>query len=104
MAKKDGTEVTEGLVGTGYKVNIDGTEFVAVKKGDNSGDGVIDSMDLYLMIQYMLENKSFDEYEKRATDLDGNNEVDSMDMYLIIQHMLGNRDLNIWKWGINEFF
>lgn len=95
VTKQDGTAVTEGPVGTGYKINIDGTEFVAVKKGDNSGDGIIDSMDLYLMIQYMLDNKTFNEYEKKATDLDGNNEVDSMDMYLIIQHMLGNRDLNI---------
>lgn len=95
VKKQDGTQITEGQIGTGYKINIDGTEFTAIKLGDNSGDGEIDSMDMYVMIQHILGNREFNEYERKATDLDNDGVIDSMDMYIMIQYILGNRELKV---------
>ena len=53
--------------------------------GDINGDGKIDSMDMYKVIQYILGNIQLNNDEIKAVDLNNDNKIDSMDMYLMIQ-------------------
>lgn len=62
-------------------------ELVA-NSGDVDGNGKIDSMDMYKVIQYILGNIQFNQDEKNAVDLNNDNKIDSMDMYLIIQKII----------------
>jgi len=59
-----------------------------IGSGDISGDGKVDSMDMYNVIQYILGNVEFSDNEKKIADLNSDNRIDSMDMYLIIQKII----------------
>ena len=61
-----------------------------IVKGDVSGDGRIDSMDMYNVIQHILGNMTFNDDQKNASDLNDDGNIDSMDMYLIIQEIINN--------------
>lgn len=97
IKKVDGTDISEtnDLIGTGYKIIIDGIEYTAIKYGDCSGDGKIDSMDMYQIIQHLLENSILESYKVTAVDISKDNKLDSMDMYQIIQYLLGNLKINL---------
>ena len=56
--------------------------------GDIDGNGIIDSMDMYKIIQYILGNIEFNEQEQKNADINKDNKIDSMDMYLMIQEIL----------------
>lgn len=56
--------------------------------GDLTGDGKVDSMDMYNVIQHILGNINLNEKAKKAADLNNDNKIDSMDMYLMIQIIL----------------
>ena len=56
--------------------------------GDITGDGKVDSMDMYYIIQYILGNIQLDENQKKSIDLNTDGKIDSMDMYLMIQIIL----------------
>lgn len=56
--------------------------------GDVDGNGKVDSMDMYKLIQYILENIQLSDEERKAVDLNNDNKIDSMDMYLMIQKII----------------
>lgn len=56
--------------------------------GDITGDGKVDSMDMYYVIQYILGNTQLNDEQKKAIDINNDGKIDSMDMYLIIQIIL----------------
>lgn len=89
---KNGKEITgDTLVGTGAKVKIDGVEkYTIVKLGDCDGDGKINSMDMYNIIQHMLNKITIQNEFFKAIDTNHDNKIDSMDMYNIIQIILKN--------------
>lgn len=89
---KNGNEITgDTLVGTGAKVKIDGVEkYTIVKLGDCDGDGKINSMDMYNIIQHMLNKITIQNEFFKAIDTNHDNKIDSMDMYNIIQIILKN--------------
>ena len=57
-------------------------------RGDLTGDGKVDSMDMYYVIQYILGNTQISDEQKKIIDLNSDNKIDSMDMYLMIQIIL----------------
>lgn len=89
---KNGNEITgDTLVGTGAKVKIDGVEkYTIVKLGDCDGDGKINSMDMYNIIQHMLNKITIQNEFFKAIDTNHDKKIDSMDMYNIIQIILKN--------------
>lgn len=89
---KNGNEITgDTLVGTGAKVKIDGIEkYTIVKLGDCDGDGKINSMDMYNIIQHMLNKITIQNEFFKAIDTNHDKKIDSMDMYNIIQIILKN--------------
>ena len=97
IKKVDGTELSgeNDLIGTGYKIMIDDIEYTAIKYGDCSSDGKIDSMDMYQIIQHLLGNSILESNKVTAVDVTKDNKLDSMDMYQIIQYLLGNLKINL---------
>ncbi len=57
-------------------------------KGDCNGDSIVDSMDLYNIIQHILGNKILENDCFVAADTNQDNNIDSMDMYNVIQIIL----------------
>ena len=97
VIKVDGNVIADGkkLIPTGARIELDGKTYTAVKLGDVSLDGNLDSMDMYQIVQYLLENMTFDDMKFKAGDIDGNEVIDSMDMYKIVQYLLGNEKFKI---------
>lgn len=92
IVDKNENEITgDTLVGTGAKVKIDGVEkYTIVKLGDCDGDGKINSMDMYNIIQHMLNKITIQNEFFKAIDTNHDKKIDSMDMYNIIQIILKN--------------
>ncbi len=84
-------------VGTGTKVQIlDGTnvlqEYTIVIYGDISGDGLVDSTDLLMLRQHMLNIKVLkDCYFKSGNIFKTDTIIDSTDLLMMRQHMLNIR-------------
>lgn len=86
-------------VGTGSTINFILTDtndvietYTILIFGDIDGNGKLDSMDMYKVVQHLLGNKILQApYLNVAnTSRDDKNLIDSMDMYYIIQQLLGN--------------
>lgn len=97
IIRTDGTDISQfsELIGTAAQVITGGKSHYTVKMGDVSGDGKIDSMDMYLLIQYLLGNMTYSDPQGRAADTNRDAKIDSMDMYQTIQYLLGNSLINI---------
>lgn len=87
----DGIEITEDVIlGTGYKM-IDGEkEYTIIVSGDVTGDGKVDSMDMYNIIQHILGTTLLEENYFLAANTNNDEIIDSMDMYNVIQIILKN--------------
>ena len=93
----DGTLVggSDTILGTAGIVEIDGKEYICIKLGDTNSDCLMDAMDMYQIIQYLLGNLTLNDVAVQAADVNCDDLVDAMDMYQIIQHMLGNLEIKI---------
>ena len=84
--------------GTGYMAREakDGSKTYLVVIGENSslttgdcnGDGKVDSMDMYKIIQHILKEITLKDKYFEAADTNGDSKIDSMDMYNVIQIIL----------------
>ena len=83
----------EEYLGTGdtikytYKDNVVG-EFIALVRGDVTGDGVVASDDLLLMRRYILELNEFNETQELAGDLTGEG-ISSANVLMMRRYILG---------------
>lgn len=58
--------------------------------GDINGDNKIDSMDMYIMIQHILENETLTGEKLNKADMNSDGKIDAMDMYIMIQKIINN--------------
>lgn len=83
--------VLEGTtVGTGASITFNETVYTLVVIGDCDGDGKVNSMDMYKIIQHILGNSILEKSYFIATDTNSDSKIDSMDMYNTIQLILNN--------------
>ena len=78
--------VTSGQMGTGWRIDFsgDGTvSYYTVVQGDVTGEGNINSRDIYLMRDYLFGKEGFTKYQELAADIKKNGIIDSVDMYMI---------------------
>ena len=79
--------VTSGQMGTGWRIDFSGggnvTSYYTVVIGDVTGEGNINSRDIYLMRDYLFEKAGFTKYQEIAADVKKNGIIDSVDMYMI---------------------
>lgn len=85
----------DDLIGTGTTISLvekdskdEVQTFTVVIYGDVSGDGIVDSMDMYNTIQHILQNKKLNREFFKSGDTNSDSKIDSMDMYNIIQMIL----------------
>ena len=83
----NGKSVTSGQMGTGWRIDFtgggSGKSYYTVVIGDVTGEGNINSRDIYLMRDYLFGKAEFTKYQAIAADVKKNNVIDSVDMYMI---------------------
>ena len=88
-----GTTMYEGTIGTGYKISINNqnsTETLEVViKGDTSGDGVINALDLLQVQKSILGTYKLDKSYKLAGDTSGDGIINALDLLQIQKNILG---------------
>lgn len=88
-----GESVTSGQVGTGFKVSINNqstTEVLeVVVKGDTSGDGEINALDLLQIQKSILGTYTLSGASLKAGDTSGDGEVNALDLLQVQKHILG---------------
>ena len=87
VVTKNGVETEE--VGTGYKINIDGKEYIIVKRGDANGDGYVKANDDLIIKDYIIgtNNNLKDEY-LQASDVTNDKAVKANDYLKIKDHIM----------------
>lgn len=93
IVTKDGVQTEEA--GTGYKIIIDGNEYIIVKRGDANGDGYVKSNDYLIIKDYIIGNKGIelkDEY-LQAADVTNDKAVKANDYLKIKDHIMYGVDI-----------
>ncbi len=88
-----GTNVTSGKIGTGYKVVVTNSnkseELKVVIKGDTSGDGVVNALDLLQVQKQILGSYSLSGANKLAGDTSGDGAINALDLLQVQKQILG---------------
>ena len=92
----NGTTVTTGNIGTGYKVTIDNTTYTAVKLGDVNGDGKINSGDSLVLSKQVLGTASISGADKlKAADVNKDGKINSGDTLVVRKQILGTYQISL---------
>ena len=84
---KDGKEVEEA--GTGYKIEIDGKEYIIVKRGDSNGDGYVKANDYLIIKDYIIgTNLTLKDEYLQASDVTNDKLVKANDYLKIKDHIM----------------
>lgn len=77
------------LIGTGFKVKdkSTGIDYVVIKKGDPSGDGIINSADLLKTVKHLKGTVKLDEAQIQAADCSNDGNINSADLLKIVKHL-----------------
>ena len=97
ITNKEGQEVKDGYVGTGYKISINNQETTevleAVIKGDTSGDGVINALDLLEVQKNILGTYKLTGANASAGDTSGDGIINALDLLQIQKSILGTYEI-----------
>ncbi len=92
-----GSAVSKGTIGTGYKVTIkNSTEtktYQVVIKGDTSGDGVINALDLLQIQKSILGTYNLNGAYSKAADPSNDNKINALDLLQIQKNILGTYNI-----------
>lgn len=90
---KNGNKIISGKVATGMKVKITnktGSETLQIViKGDTSGDGVINALDLLQVQKYILGTYTLSGVYKEAGDTSGDGTINALDLLQVQKDILG---------------
>lgn len=87
LVTKDGVETKEA--GTGYKILIDGKEYIIVKRGDANGDGYVKANDYLIIKDYIIgKNKNLKDEYLQASDVTNDKAVKANDYLKIKDHIM----------------
>ena len=90
-----GKTVTSGNIGTGYTIEIGGTTYTVVKKGDVNGDGKSTSSDYVKIKNYIMGSNSLSNVAKSGADVNGDGKVSSSDYVKVKNYIMGKGSINI---------
>jgi glycerophosphoryl diester phosphodiesterase len=85
-----GKEVTEGNIGTGFKLV---EEYTVIIYGDINNDGKINSLDLMKVKKHILELETVNGANLTAADVNKDNSLNSLDLMFIKQHTLEKKKI-----------
>ncbi|MCM1053277.1 MAG: dockerin type I domain-containing protein [Ruminococcus sp.] len=86
-----GNTVTNGKLGTGYKITITGSStntYECLIYGDPSGDGNVNALDLLLIQRHILKSTNLINSYNKAADINHDGVVNVLDLLLIQRHIL----------------
>ena len=90
-------EVNDGLIGTGMIVKVTSStgtvDFSVVVKGDPSGDGKVNALDLLQIQKYILGQKSLTGAYLQAADTSGDGKSNALDLLQVQKNILGQKEL-----------
>ena len=93
----NGNELQTGTVTTGMQIKINnatGSETLKIAiKGDTSGDGVINALDLLQVQKYILETYSLSDVYALAGDTSGDGVINALDLLQIQKYILGTYEI-----------
>ncbi len=93
IQNQDGVTVTSGAVATGFKITIansNGSQSLTiVVKGDSSGDGKINALDLLQVQKYILGTYTLEGASSIAADPSGDGKINALDLLQIQKQILG---------------
>lgn len=95
VTKTDGTVVSNGQIGTGYKIKVNGTEYTAVKMGDVNGDGLIKATDYMTIKNYIMNGGNLSDEKTKAADVNGDGLIKATDYMKIKNYIMGTNEINI---------
>lgn len=84
--------LTSGFVGTGNIIRVSNStttkDFTVLIKGDVSGDGVINALDLLRVQKVILKQTNLTDAQKIAADASGDGNINALDLLKIQKHIL----------------
>ncbi len=93
IQNKDGEVVTSGIVATGYKIKIANSSasetLTIVVKGDPSGDGKINALDLLQVQKAILGTYTLEGASAYAADPSGDGKINALDLLQVQKQILG---------------
>ena len=93
----NGNRITEGLLGTGMIIKVSNqsetTEFKIMIKGDTSGDGKINTLDLLQVQKFIIGEKELTDVYKTVGDTSGDGTVNTLDLLQIQKSILGIKNI-----------
>ncbi len=93
VTDKNGKQVTNGKIGTGFKVKISNgkttEELQVVIKGDTSGDGIVNALDLLQVQKHILKSYSLTGVYLKAADTSKDGSITALDLLQVQKHILG---------------
>ena len=95
ITKPDGTVITEGLVGTGYKIKTGGKTYTAIKLGDPTGDGKINILDSLRIRKYIIGEVNLENEYLSAADSTGDTKVNILDSLKIRKYIINEATIDI---------
>ena len=95
ITKPDGTVITEGLVGTGYKIKTGGKTYTAIKLGDPTGDGKINILDSLRIRKYIIGEVNLENEYLSAADSTGDTKVNILDSLKIRKFIINEATIDI---------
>lgn len=95
IQNRDGIEVNEGILGTGYKIVIDNNTYTIAKKGDVTGDGIVNIIDVVDILNFIKGNKELPQEGLVAGKIQGSGNPGIVDVVNILNHIKGNKAISI---------
>ncbi len=92
-----GNLVVDGNIGTGYTVTVNNSTtnetLTAIVKGDTSGDGEVNALDLLQVQKKLLGTYTLNDVYDTAGDTSGDGEVNALDLLQIQKKILGTYEI-----------
>jgi hypothetical protein len=89
--------VYDGIIGTGMTIRIKSSSgestYTTMVKGDSSGDGKINALDLLYVQKQILGEKDLSGVYLTASDVSGDGKVNALDLLYIQKNILGLKDI-----------
>ena len=90
-----GNEIEQGNLGTGYTVIIGEETFKIVKKGDTTGDGVVNILDTVLLLNAIKGTKTLENEFKEAACLKNIDNFNILDAVYMLNYIKGSVDISL---------
>ena len=90
-----GNKIEEGSLGTGYTVTIGEEQFKVVKKGDVSGDGIVNVLDVVYLLNAIKGTRSLENEFKEAACVKNINEFNVLDAVYMLNYIKGTIDFSL---------